>query len=198
MKQNLKNNGSQSKLPGRFGAEKKKAVIAACLIVVMVSMWVRVFTKKGPQSAVATPTAENVTDDQMNQKLNITFIELPKVKGRNDVLTRDFFTVKDWWDFTRDGGDNSVNDKGISTVFNKNRKEAIRRAAGKLKLEAIVQGENPQAFIDDKLLLVGDKFSVKDGANTFEWEVIEIRDDRVLIKCGETDATLRLTLTPKT
>jgi hypothetical protein len=199
MRQNQKNNGGQGgRLPSRFTAGKKKTVIAACLIIVMVSMWVRVFTRKGPQSALAMPTAEKVADDQMNPELKITYVELPKVEGRNDVLTRDFFTVGDWRHFARGGGEISGGDKGVSVIYSKGSEEAIRRAAGKLKLEAIVQDENPQAFINDKLLLVGDKISVKDGANTSEWKVIEIRDDSVLLKCGEAEATLRLKQTPKT
>jgi hypothetical protein len=199
MKQNQKNNsGQSSRLPSRFTAEKKKAVIAACLIIVMVSMWVRVFTRKGPQSVLATPTTEKVTDDQMNPELKITYAELPKIEGRNDVLTRDFFTVSDWRRFVRGGCEISGGDNGVSVIYPKGSEEAIRRMAGKLKLEAIVQGENPQAFINDKLLLIGDKVSIKDGVNTSEWKVIEIRDDIVLLKCGEAEATLRLKQTPKT
>jgi hypothetical protein len=53
------------------------------------------------QRAKAAGTAQEVTESQTNSELKISFIELPKVKGRNDVLTRDFFVVDDWLDFTR-------------------------------------------------------------------------------------------------
>ena len=55
MQQNLKNNGQRAnRLAGRFAAEKKKMVIALCLIALMVFMWVRVLGKKGPQGAEAS------------------------------------------------------------------------------------------------------------------------------------------------
>ena len=69
----------------------------------MVFMWVRVLGKKGPQSANAAVTAQEVTEGQTNSELKISFIELPKVEGRNDVLIRDFFAVGNWRDFVRGG-----------------------------------------------------------------------------------------------
>ena len=192
MKQNLKNEVSGgSRLFNRFAAEKKKTVIAVCLIIVMVFMWVRVIGRKGPQSAKAADVAEG-TDGQMNSELKISFIELPKVTGRNDVLTRDFFTVGDWWDFVRDKG-NSSGAEAVSIVSGDGSEETIKRAAAKLKLEAIVMGEYPQAFINDKLLSAGDKLPVRDGVETYECEVTKIEGNTVLIRCGGAEVTLRLT-----
>lgn len=193
MKQNLKNEvDGGSRLFNLLAAEKKKTVIAVCLIIVMVFMWVRVIGRKGPQSANAADAAE-VTEGQMNSESKISFIELPKVAGRNDVLTRDFFAVGDWWDFVRDREGNSSGAEAVSVVSRDGSEETIRRAAAKLKLEAIVLGENPQAFINDKLLSVGDKLSVRDGIDTYECEVTKIEGNIVLIRCGGAEVTLRLT-----
>lgn len=196
MKQNMKNNDSGgNRLFNRLAAEKKKTIIAVCLIIVMVFMWVRVLGRKGPQSANAADAAAEVTESQMNSKLKISFIKLPKINGRNDVLTRDFFVVDDWWDFMRGGEENSSGAEAVSVVSGDGSKETIGRAAAKLKLEAIVLGENPQAFINDEMLSVGDKLSVRDGINTYECEVAEIGENMVLIKCGEAEVTLKLTQT---
>jgi len=196
MKQNLKNNGNRSnKLFGRLAAEKKKTVIAVCLITVMVFMWVRVLGRKGPQSANAAVMKQEATGGQTNPELKISYIELPKVEGRNDVLTRDFFAVGSWRDFMRGGEGKSGGIEEVSVVSRDGSEEIVRRVAEKLKLEAIVLGENPRAFINDKLLSVGDKLFITDGINTYECEVAKIEENTVFIRCGEAEVTLRLTQT---
>ncbi len=192
MKQDLKNTaGGGNSLLNRLAAEKKKTVIAACLIIVMISMWVRVLGKKEPQNAKASVISQNTNDDQTNSGYRISFIKLPKVEGRNDVLTRNFFTVGSWYDFMRGGQRNSVGVEEVSVLSKDGSEDTARRIAEKLKLEAIVLGKNPKAFINDKLLSAGDRLSVKDGINTYECEVTEIEENRVLIRCGNTEVTLR-------
>jgi hypothetical protein len=208
MKQNLKNGGSggndstgspsraksRDRIFGRLAAEKKKTAIAVCLITVMFFMWVKVLGRKGPQSASAAVVAQEVNEGQVNSELKISFMELPKVEGRNDVLTRDFFAVSSWRDFMR-GGEGKSGGEEVSVVSRNGGEETARRVAEKLKLEAIVLGENPRAFINDKLLSVGDKLFVKDGTNTCECEVAKIEENMVFIRCGEAEVTLRLTQT---
>ncbi|MFZ0035613.1 MAG: hypothetical protein WAK60_11585 [Sedimentisphaerales bacterium] len=104
MKQNIRNSGNEgSRFFGPLAAEKKKTVIVACLIAVMVFVWGRVLERKVPQSTEAAVVTQEMTKSQANLELKISFIELPKVKGRNDVLTRDFFAVEDWRDFMKSG-----------------------------------------------------------------------------------------------
>jgi hypothetical protein len=100
MRQKVTNRGGRTNsLIGQLRAEKKKAV-AACLIAVMAIMWIRVLTKQAPQAAEAAFMTEQLNaEDVSNQELNISFIELPKVAGRNDVITRDFFASKGWRHF---------------------------------------------------------------------------------------------------
>jgi hypothetical protein len=196
MKQNLKNNGSRNnRILGRLLAEKKKTVIAVCLITVMILMWVRLLVKKGPQSAEAAVMTQEVTDRQTSPELKVSFIELPKIAGRNNILTRDFFTVSNWQDFVAGREGNSGGIKEVSVVPRDGSEETIRQIAGKLRLEAIVQGENPHAFINDKLLSVGDKLFIGDGINTHECEVVKIEETKVVIRCGQAEVTLRLTQT---
>ena len=128
-----------------------------------------------------------------DKELSITFIELPKVTGRNDVLIRDFFVVDDWQKFMKSGeGENKTRVEDVSVVSKRN-KEAMIRVAEKLKIEAIVLDGNPQVFINNKLLSVGDKLLVKDGGNTYECEVVCIEENMVLIKCGEAEITKKIT-----
>ncbi len=189
MKQNLRNKGNR--LFSRLAAEKKKTVIAVCLIVIMVFMWVRVLGKNTPKSTKAAVMAREMTKSQANLELKRTFIELPKVEGRNDVLTRDFFAAGGWQGFTRGG--NSTGVGKVSVISKNGSDEAVKRVAGKLKLEAIISGKNPRVFISDKLLSVGDKLFVRNGIDMYECEVAGIEETEVFIRCREAEITLRLT-----
>jgi hypothetical protein len=190
MKQNVRNHGNRSnRLFSQLAAEKKKTVIALCLIGLMVFMWARVLGGKTPEAAKAA-----VTINQANSELKISFIELPKVKGRNDVLAKDFFAADGWQDFMRGGeGKSLAGIKEVDIVSRDGNEEVFKRVAEKLKLEAIGLGKNPRAFINDELLTVGDKLLVSDRADKYECEVVGIEKNIVFIRCGEAKITLNLT-----
>jgi len=197
MERNLKNSGSEpNRLFGRLAAEKKKTVTALCLIAVIVVMWTRLIASKTPASAEAAPADRQQNNDTSasNLESKISFIKLPEIEGRNDVLTRDFFASNGWHRFFSAGeSGNSAGIEGVNAVSKNGSEELARRVAKKLKLEAIVLSETPQAFINDKLLSVGDKFSVRDGNNVYECEVIAIEKNSVVISCGEVEIKLKLT-----
>ena len=191
MKMTVRNSSNgTNRLVGRLAAEKKKTVTALCLIAVMTIMWAKVLSRKSPATAAAALRNEVVNVEGSNLVSNISFIELPIVEGRNDVLKRDFFAVGDWQDFIRNKkGKNLTED--VNVVSRRNR-EVMKRIAEKLKLEAIGLDGNPQVFINSKLLSVGDILLVNDGGNTYECEVVSIEENAVLIKCGEAEITLKL------
>ena len=61
MRQKVTNYGGLAKgLFGPLAAEKKKTVVASCLIAVMAIMWIRVFTKQAPEAAEAALTTEQL------------------------------------------------------------------------------------------------------------------------------------------
>ena len=128
---------------------------------------------------------------ESNSQLKISFIELPKVAGRNDVLTRDFFAADGWWDFI-DGKGRNLGGNEVSVVSRDGSEEIVRRVAEQFKLEAIGMGKNPQAVINDKLISVGDKLSVRDGVDNYECEVVGIEEETVFIRCGDDEITLKL------
>jgi hypothetical protein len=178
-------------------AEKKKAVAASCLIVVMAIMWIKVLTNKGPEAAKAAITAEQlISEDMSAQELNVSFIKLPQVPGRNDVITRDFFASYDWRHFKGNKKRNLAVIEEVNVVSKDGNEEVIRKVAEKLKLEAIVVLSNkPRAFINNKVISMGEKVLIRDGIETYECEVIEIKENVVVIKCGEAEVTLKLTET---
>ena len=50
----------------------------------------------------------------------------------------------------------------------------------------------PDAFINDVLLKAGDKLSVKDGKSVYECEVVRIEKEMVVIRCGDSEITLKI------
>jgi len=177
----------------KLNAKKKKAITAVCLLLVMSLMWVKVFVGKSPQSAEATgsletSSSEEFSSEQAEQGIEpgIYYFELPKVEGRNDVLTRDFFSFDN-----RDFSEGSA--KEIKPISENNNNEGLmRRISAKLTLEAIVLGDNPQAFINDKLFGVGDKLTVAEGSDVHECEVTKIEETEVTIRCKEGTVTLKI------
>ncbi len=198
MRQRAANHGRLAK--GMFrplAAEKKKAVAALCLIVVMAIMWIKVLTNNGPETADAAITAEHlIVKDTSAQELNVSFVELPQVPGRNDVITRDFFASNEWRSFKGEKKRNLAVIEEVNVVSKDGNEEVIRKVAEKLKLEAIVVLSNkPRAFINNKVISMGDKVLIRDGIETYECEVIEIKENIVVIECGEAEVTLKLTQT---
>jgi len=193
----MRNDGNRAnRLVGRLAAEKKKSVTVLCLVLVMVFMWVRVLTRRTPGAAEAAfMTEEADVEGQSNPELEISFIELPEVAGRNDVITRDFFASDGWQEFVDEEVENLVGIEEVSVVSTDGSEEVIRRVAEKLKLEAIVLSENPRAYINDKVLWVGDKLLVEDGVDMYECEVVGIEGKTVVIRCREAEITLKLTQT---
>jgi len=193
MRQNAGNNSrSGNRFFNHLAAEKKKAVLALCLIALMAFMWIKMLTKTSPQAADAELIAGLMKmETQSEPELKISFIELPRIAGRNDVIARDFFASNGWQGFVDGRGPKSV---GVEEVDIKNDdQEVIRKVAENLMLEAIVSSEDPLAFINDKVLRAGDKLFVSDGIDRYECEVVEIKGNTVVMKCRESTITLKMT-----
>jgi hypothetical protein len=182
---------SAKRLLGQLAAEKKKTVMALCLITVMGFMWVRVLLRRAPESAEAgSATGQLRVEDQSNRESKIFFIELPEVAGRNDVIARDFFASDDWRHFTE--GQNLAGIEEVNIVSTGGNEEVIRKVAEKLKLQAIGLGDNPRVVINDQTLSVGDKVLIRGGVDAYEFEVVDIKESTVVVRCREAELTLKL------
>ena len=188
MGQNVNNNNNENglnRLIGQIAAEKKKTVMALCLLGMMVFMWVKVLGGKGPQTAGAEQVVAEAAKEQQEPELKLTFVELPKIKGRNDVLSRDFFTANsDAFGYTKE----------VNVSSNEGSEELANQISQRLKLQVIEMGEKPKVFINDKLLSAGDKLVVGSEAE-YECEIIEIEKNSVLVGCGNARVTLKLART---
>lgn len=190
------NNNGINGILGRMAAEKKKVTIALCLIAVMGVMWVKVLTRQGPQSAQAVPMIEQtVVEMQMREAMKITYVDLPKVPGRDDAISRDFFASANWENFILDRqaeANLTVDVEGVNIAPKDNSKETAAVVRRHLELEATGMGRNPQALINDRLVSVGEKLTVTDGVEMYECEVVEIRENSVLIRCRDAEIVLKL------
>jgi hypothetical protein len=159
--------------------------------VLMAFMWVRVFFRKTTTSEAEAAAKQANQESVSKPVLKISYIELPKVVGRNDVITRDFFSSDNWRNF--DGkGKNIVSIEEVNVVPGDGREEVIRKVVENIKLEAIVVGDNAKAFINNKVHSVGDKLLIKDGVNEYECEVVAIEENAVVISCSEAEVKLKL------
>ena len=193
MKQSVRNSSTGAKkLLKRLAEDKKRSVTALCLVTVMVFMWIKVFTKKAPEGAeAAVMTGQVEHGDQVNERYRVLFIELPKVAGRNDVIVRDFFASDDWRHFVN-GKERKPTDIFEVNVVSSDDEEIIRKVAEKLKLQAILLRGEPLVFINNNLLRAGEKLLIRDGADKYVCEVVEIKENTVVIRCREAEITLKL------
>lgn len=194
MKQNITDNSSCTKrLFERLAAEKKKSVMAVCLITLMTLLWGRVLTKQSPQTAESAPIADQLNlEDQSSRKSQISYIELPRIAGRHDVIARDFFASNSWRSFVGGKGRNLASVEEVNIISRDVSEEVIRKVAEKLKLGAVMLSNTPLAFINDKVRKVGDTVLINDGVDKYECEVVEIRENTVVMKCREAEIRLKL------
>lgn len=193
MRRNVRHNGHGARgLVGQLAAEKKKVVMALCLMGVMAFMWVRVLTKKAPEAAGAEIIADPAnTSEPTKPELQISFIELPKVAGRHDVINRDVFASENWRHFLeRQRKRNGFEE--VNILSQDVNEEVIRRLVEKLELSAVMVSDNPSAFINGDVIEVGEKIVIEAGTEKYECEVVTIEENTVVLKCKEAEIILKL------
>jgi hypothetical protein len=184
---------SAGRILDRLRMGGKKTAMACALMSIMLFMWVRVFTGHRPAAAAAAPQPKQTQTAQRKDPGKIKLIELPKSPGRHDSIQSDFFSVKERTYFRRNSAArNTGTDKEIPVASSNDPQEVIQRIAKTLKLEAVSRSETPRAFINDQLLGVGGKLLVKDGTNVFEFEVLQIHENSVLVGCNGIQLPLKL------
>jgi hypothetical protein len=177
-------------------AEKKKLIIFLSLLGVMIFMWVKVLRIRANNETVENPVPKIVKAEtaKINADLKLSFVDLPEVVARHDVLKRDYFASNGWSSFTGEARDGTIVDvEEVGGASEKTGEEIIRRVAAKLQLEVIAWDESPHAFINNRLLRVGDTLAVRDGAESYECQVLDIGKSAVSMRCGGRKLTLRLT-----
>lgn len=192
MRKRINTSRSANRAMGYLVADGKKTVVAVGLVAIMAMMWFRVLTGRKPQSAAAKQPSEQ-TQKENTASVNLRFHDLPTIPGRNDRLDRNFFAVENWDVFSRDVSRHTSSTGSEVHVVAPNRtQEVIVKVAQRIRLEAVLWSDNPQIFANDQLLRVGDTLRLKDGTETYVFEVVQIEADSVLVRCREQQLTLKL------
>ncbi len=178
----------------RLALGGRKTAVALGLISVMAVMWVRVLAGHKPGAAAAAEEPTRPAAAQAELPPQIRLMELPKVAGRNDFIYRDFFTMQDRARFQPNGGARTTStDPEVRVIATNHAQEVTHRVAQKLKLEAVLHWTvDPQVFLNDQLLRVGDKFTIKDETDSVEFEVLRIYENSVLVGSGGTQLMLKV------
>ncbi|MBN1359920.1 MAG: hypothetical protein JW993_04980 [Sedimentisphaerales bacterium] len=175
-------------------ADRKKSILAAGLVAIMAIMWVRVLTGQKPKPGAAASVQPPAAQGAELPSVKLRFLELPRIEGRNDCIRRDFFSAQALTGFRRDSTPHSTStDTEVRTGTSQQNQEVVARVAQKLRVEAVLEG--PRAFIDDRLVGVGETLTVKEGTATYVFEVVRIHDDSVLVRCKGQEVTLKLAST---
>ncbi|MHC4293605.1 MAG: hypothetical protein ACYSTX_04855 [Planctomycetota bacterium] len=182
---------STARITHLFAAEKKKSVIALCLVSLMVFMWFRVLLGEGPEGVEAAVTAPILNTETSASSIEVSFITLPKIEGRHDVLARDIFSWSQRQGF-RGYEKVTHHEEQVDVVSEEGKEGVIRRIANQLQLEAIELGQKPRIFLNDEFLSMGEKIRIKDGGKIHVCEVISIKQDVVVIRCGKSQIKLKL------
>lgn len=191
MKQNVKQPGRNQTL-ARLMAEKKKIVIAVVLISVMAIMWVRVLAKKNTASAVVTPFApQAAAAEEIQPKIKLTYITLPYVTGRNDMLSRDIFAGSKWEGFGA-AANGARQSKEIIKSGHEQVSDTIEKIGKELKLDAIFSGKNPQASVSGMLVSPGGKLTVKYEGEKYEFNAVMMSENAVVLECKGVQVKLNM------
>jgi hypothetical protein len=175
-----------------LAADKRKTAFALALLAIMGFLWFRVLTGHRPGPAAAESGASAAPSVSQKPPRSLRYLDLPNLPGRNDYINRDFFASRDWDCFRQNpGSGQSPGTDAHTTVPGRDEQIAVRLGQ-KLKLEAVLKDGKPQAYINDRLLCLGDRIAVRDGPDTCEFEVLRIYEDSVLVGCNGTQLTLKL------
>jgi hypothetical protein len=175
-----------------LAADKRKTAFALALLAIMGFMWFRVLTGRRPSPAAAETGVSQAPSASQKPPRNLRYLELPTLPGRNDYINRDFFASRDWECFRQNSGSGQSPGTEVHTTVPGQDQEVTVRLGQKLKLEAVLKDGKPQAYINDQLLRLGDRITVRDGPDTCDFEVLRIYEDSVLVGCNGTQLTLKL------
>ena len=198
MKLNSINVNGVSDLLRRSPFRRPKVIAATLLVTVMAGMWIKVIVNnraaKNEAAAVAhAAVQEQAEGAKMQQQVKISLIPLPVVPGRNDAITRNVFTAERWNSFP--GANTAAGQNGSIPTYDD---DFIDKIAQSISLEAVIAGPNPEAFIGNKLVSVGQTLPVRYNDKTYELTVAQINENKVVLMWGDVSVVLKMSQSNET
>jgi len=172
-----------------------KTAAAICLMALMGVLWLRVLTRgrSGPSAAEAASAAEVSVAAQPAAPLRIVPVTLPVVQGRNDVLTRDFFSSANWPGFLQSDKKPQA-DLSEQQQLEKQRQD-FDAMAKTINLDAIIQasGDQPaRVCVEGKVLSQGQTLTIKRPSENYELTVSEIGEYQVVLTWNQWSVILKM------
>lgn len=169
-----------SALLSQITADKKKLSVMICTLAIGLLLWGRLLLQGVPRTATAgeqTVAAEVDAPDPVQPATTRTakqpvvevFVDLPGSPGRDPFgLLPNRYRP----DAMAQGADSSAK-SGQVTSDDDPRVDAVRREAGELRLESVVTGARPRAYISGRMLAPGDEI---DG-----FTLVKVNDRHVIL-----------------
>ena len=157
-------------------------------LTIAVALVVRSAVEQGPQAGKADTVIDaTVPPPQSRTGTPVARVAAPR---RNRGIERDFFVRERPID-TGDPAESRAPVPPPAAPAGPSTDEVIKAALSGLVLKAIVMGEQPQAFLNDRFVRVGEELDLE-GYRDMVCEVKEIYEASVVLVCGRTSVVLRL------
>lgn len=180
-----------------------KTMAAAVLMSAMVILWGRVLLrgKGGPESASAQEmlaVPQNTVPSTPEASVRIETVALPCLPGRHDTLAADLFSTDRWtaYAFRKDAAVRTTPETADERPEEKRALADLDALSKELKLEAVIQnaeGSGMQAYIEDKVLTVGQVLTVRHSSKAYELTVTEITPQQVMLRWNTYSISLKIT-----
>ena len=171
----------------RLPVPKGRIVIAVVLVTTMALMWGRLLLSGRSYSTAAAlgaaSAASRVAAVESKAHQRTKPVNLPEVAGRHDRLARDFFTTANWRSFQMVGG-RSTTPPAVVAEPQELTAQDIKTIEQAVKLDGIIAEQNSnayEAFVNDKLVSVGDQISINYKKRQLTATVISINRNNVVL-----------------
>ena len=178
-----------------------KTMVMIALLAVMGILWGRVLLrgKSGPASASAAETdaLQQTAQNDLPASVRIKPVSLPFLSGRNDTLSGDLFSAENWqaFDSKRKGQTPGVKVDASEDSVERTLRLKLEKISKSLVLEAVIQdadGNPSQAFVDGKILSVGQTLTVQEGPDRYVLTLKKITENDVTFSWNKISIVLEM------
>jgi len=202
MNVNSKSRVTNTPVGGPLRNLSPKTTVMIALLAIMGILWGRVLLsgQKGPTRAEAMGAAaiQETVKASDSTPLEIERISLPEMPGRNDRLSCNFFSSNNWQDFNPQHENEQKNDYEIShsnESIERSEQLKLEQIAKRLILEAVIEGTDGnsyQAYVDGKILSVGNTLTVQEGPDQYVLMVKKISEKEVVFSWNQASVVLKI------
>ncbi len=166
----------------RSAVHRKKLIAAMVLMLIMAVLWIRLLAGKSKPVAISASLVVEPSRISSPQSGGVEYIELPHISGRHNSIASDLFSAGNLNQFNKQE-QYTTNTEQFSQTSTKE-ESPVELAAAALKLDAIVNDKEPQAYIENRLFEKGQSFRFTFRGQIYRFKVLNILADRVDLDCN--------------